>query len=70
MALRGLFFFTTDEYGIFNGRAHFGAFRAHEGGSGTNRSAQELTRRDRTTGAHLSPLGDGTHGFRILILTL
>ena len=44
--------FTTDGYGIFNGRTQFCARRTHEGegggGSGTtNKSAQELTRRDR-----------------------
>ena len=38
--------FTTDEYGIFNLRTNLGAWRVHEGGSGTNKSAQELTRRD------------------------
>ena len=36
--------FKTDGYGIFNVRTHVGACRTHEGGSGTNKSAQELTR--------------------------
>ena len=38
--------FTTDGYDIFNVRTNLGACRAHEiggGGSGTNKSAQELT---------------------------
>ena len=38
--------FTIDEYGIFNGCAHLGADRTHKGGgggSGTIKSAQELT---------------------------
>ena len=39
--------FTTDGYEIFNMRTHLGACRTHEGGSGTNKSAQELIRRDR-----------------------
>ena len=39
--------FTTDRYGIFNVRTNLGACCSHEGGSGTNKSAQELTQRDR-----------------------
>ena len=39
--------FTTDGYGIFNVCTNLGACPTHEGGSGTNKSAQELTRRDR-----------------------
>ena len=35
--------FTTDGYGIFNMRKNVGACQTHEGGSGTNKSAQELT---------------------------
>ena len=38
--------FTTDGYGIFNVRKNVGACRTHEGGSGTKKSAQELTRSD------------------------
>ena len=44
--------FTTDGYGIFNAPTNLGACRTHEGGSGTNRSAQALTRRDRKTVPH------------------
>ena len=40
--------FTTDGYGIFNVRTNLGACRTHEVGSDTNKSAQELTRRDRS----------------------
>ena len=50
--------FTTDGYGIFNVRTNLGAYRSHEGGSGTNKSAQELIRRDRKTAAHPAPPGD------------
>ena len=39
--------FTTDGSGIFNVSAHLGACRTHEGRSGTNTPAPELTRRDR-----------------------
>ena len=35
------------KYGIFNVRTNLGACHAHEGGSATKTSAQELTRRDR-----------------------
>ena len=34
----------------------------HEGGSGTNMYAQELTRRDRKTVPHPAPTGDRTQG--------
>ena len=34
--------FTTDEYGIFNVHTNLGACHTHEGGSGTNKSAQEF----------------------------
>ena len=49
------YYFTTDGYGIFNVRTLLGACHTHEGGSGTNRSTQELTRRDRKTVAHPAP---------------
>ena len=38
--------FTTDGFGIFNVRTNLGACRTHEGGSGWNKSAEELTPRD------------------------
>ena len=47
--------FTTDGYGIFNVRTTVGACRTHEGESGTNKSAQELTWRDRKTALHPAP---------------
>ena len=47
--------FTTDGYGIFNAHPNLGACRTHEVGSGTNKSAQELTRRDRKTDFHSDP---------------
>ena len=59
--LRGLRF-TTDGYRIFNVRTNRGACRTHEGGSGTNKSAQELTRRDRKTVPHSASPGDRTRG--------
>ena len=40
-------FTATDGYGIFNVRTILGVWCTHEGGSGTNESAQELTQRDR-----------------------
>ena len=40
--------FTTDGYGIFN-------MRTHEGGSGTNESGKELTRKDRKNSLSVSP---------------
>ena len=39
----------------------------HKGGSGTSKSAQELTRRDRKTVPHPAPPGDWTQGLRIWI---
>ena len=39
--------------------------RTHKGGSGTNNSAQELTRRDRKTAADPAPPGDRTQGLWI-----
>ena len=57
--------FTTDGYGIFNVRANMGACRTHEGGSGTNKPAHELIRRDRKTVANPAPPGDRTQGLRI-----
>ena len=41
-----------------------GGCRTHKGGSGTNKPAQELTRRDRKTAAHPAPpAGDQTQAF-------
>ena len=48
--------FTTDGHGIFNLSKKLGACRTHEDGSGTNKSAQELTRRCRTSVVHSTPL--------------
>ena len=42
----------TDGYRIFNVHTNLGACGTHEGGSGTNQSAQELYPRDRKTVAH------------------
>ena len=39
--------FITNEYGIFNVHTNLGACCTHEGVSGTNKSALELTRRGR-----------------------
>ena len=39
--------FMTDGYRTFNVCTNLGACHTHEGGSGTNKSAQELTWRDR-----------------------
>ena len=50
------------EMGIFNVRTNLGACRTHEGESGTNKSAQELTRRDRKTAPHSVPPRDRTQG--------
>ena len=62
--------FTTAGYGIFNVRTHLGACHAHSGGSGTNRSAQELTRMDTHKNvSHPAPPGDRTQGLRICIPT-
>ena len=52
--------FTTGGYGIFNMRANVGASRKHEGGSGINKCAQEVTRRDRKNVSHPAPPGDRT----------
>ena len=54
--------FTTDGYGIFNLRTNLGAYHTQERESGTNRSAQELTRRDRKNVSHPPPPGDRTQG--------
>ena len=48
--------FTTDGHGIFNVRTNLDTCRTHEGGSGTTKSAQELTRRDRKTVPYPIPL--------------
>ena len=42
-------------------RANVGACRTHEGGSGTNKSAQGLARKDRKTVAHPVPPGRGSN---------
>ena len=39
--------FTTDGYEIFNMHTHLGACHTYEVGSGTDKSAQELTRMDK-----------------------
>ena len=44
-------------------------WREGGGGSGTNKSAQELTRRDRKTVCHPAPPGDRTQGLLIWIPT-
>ena len=61
--------FTTDGYGIFNSRTNLSACRTDEGGSWTNKHAQELTRRDRNTVLHPALSGDRTQGLRIEIPT-
>ena len=64
--------FKTDGYGIFNVRINLSACRTHEGGggSGTNQSPQELTRRDRKPALHPAPPGDRTQGLGIRNPTL
>ena len=57
-------------YGIFNVHTNLGACCTHKGGSGTNQSAQELTRRDRNTDPYPAQPGDQTQGLQIWILTL
>ena len=57
-------------YGIFKVRTSVGACRTHEEGSGTNTSAQEMTRRDIINVFHLAPPGVRTKGHRIRIPTL
>ena len=53
---------STDGYGIFNVRV----VRLHmKKGSGTNKTAQDLTRRDRKPVLHLARPGDRTQGLRI-----
>ena len=47
--------FITDGYGIFNVRTSLGAYRTHEGGSDTKKSAQGMIRRDRKTIPHPVP---------------
>ena len=56
---------TTDEYAIFNVRTNLGACRHHKGGSGTNTSAQELTRMDRKPVSHSASPVDRTQGLPI-----
>ena len=57
------YFFMTDEYGIFNVRTNLGACGTREGGSHTNKSALELTQRDRKTIAHPAPPWDQNQVF-------
>ena len=59
----------VDGYGIFNVRINLGACRTHEGGSGTKKSAQELTRRHRKLSLTLPHQGIEP-SLRILIPTL
>ena len=40
---------TTDGFGIFSVHTNLDRFHTHEEGSGTNKSAQELTWKDRKT---------------------
>ena len=56
----GLLFY--DRWIFFYVRINLGACRTHKGGygSGTNKSAQELTRRERETAPHPAPPGDQT----------
>ena len=61
------YYFTTVGYGIFNVRTNVDARRTHEGGSGTNKSAHGLTRRDRKTFLLLTL---SLQGLRIRISTL
>ena len=42
------YYFTTDGYGIFNMHTNVGAWCTYQGGSGTNKSVQELTRIEKT----------------------
>ena len=73
----GAYSFTTNGYGIINVRTNLGTCRKHKGGGGggggeekkdvegesvTNKSVQELTRRDTKSVAHPAPPGDRTHG--------
>ena len=46
-------------------RTNLGACHTHEVGSGTNKSAKELTRRDTKIASHPVPPGDRTQGHRI-----
>ena len=49
-------------------RTSFGAYRrlhVHEEGSGTKKSAQDLTRRDRKTAADLDPPGSSDFKIRL-----
>ena len=64
--------FTMDGYGIFNMRTNLSVCRTHKGGSGTNKSAQELTLegQQKKTVPHPAPPGDRTQGLQIRILTV
>ena len=55
----------TDGYGICNIRTNLGACRTQEGGSGTNKTAQVLSRRDRKIVPHPAPPGDRTQDLRL-----
>ena len=65
-----VFFFTVDEYGIFNVRTNLSACCTHERGSGTNKSAEELTPRDRKTVPHPAPPRDRTQGLQTLVTSV
>ena len=56
--------FTTDGFGIFNVRSNWVRAVHTKGGSGTNKSAEDLTRRDRNVVSHPAPPGDRTQGLR------
>ena len=58
--------FTTDEYWIFHVFTNLGSCRTHDGGSGTNTAAQELTRRDRKPCPHPASPGDPIQGLPIV----
>ena len=51
-----------DGYGIINVLTNLGVCRTHEGGSGTNKPAQELTQRGRKTVSYPVLPGDQTQG--------
>ena len=57
-------------YYDFSGCKNLGVCCTHKGGSGTNKSAQQLTRSDRKIVSHPAPPGDRTHSLRIWIPTL
>ena len=62
--------FATDRYGVFNVRTALDACRTHEGGPDTNKSAQELTRRDREAVPNPAQQRDRIQDLRIIISTV